>query len=150
MRPAFTSLKLGSDRKTVTVDGPIDLSGNEISAYFWVRVSQGSEANEVDAVGTSEMEKDDVEAAVKRVDNALKTVVHEAAAAIGGPTQAAPANIPKQIREVTAMWGPAKCKGDAAFDKTKSVRVEAWALVRSVKPKRMFHVYWEENNAKLT
>jgi hypothetical protein len=48
------------------------------------------------------------------------------------------------------MWGPAECEGDEEFDKDASVRVEAWALVRSRDPKRMFHVYWEDADAQLT
>jgi hypothetical protein len=39
MKPAFTTLVLSPDRKKVTVDGPIELTAKDISAYFWVRVS---------------------------------------------------------------------------------------------------------------
>jgi hypothetical protein len=153
MKPAFTTLTLSEDKKKVTVGGPIELNAKDISAYFWVRVSQREDDDgvaAVDAVGTAEMEKADIETAVAGVDEALTTVVHHAVEAAAGPAQGPPENIPEQIRDVTAMWGPAECEGDEEFDKAASVRVEAWALVRSRDPKRIFHVYWEDADAKLT
>ena len=152
MRPAFTTVKLEADKKRVSVGGPIDLSGNEISAYFWVRVAQGEEGSAVDAVGIYEMDGDAVKAAVKQVDTEVKGVVEGAIAAAAGASGTTTArNVPKKIRDVTASWGPMTCThdGDGEFVKTKPVRVEAWALVRTLKPKRTFHVYWDEDGVKL-
>jgi hypothetical protein len=150
MRPAFTTLKLSDRNKTVTVNGPIDLSGNEISAYFWVRVSQGTGDNEIDAVGTSEMDADAVTLAVAEVDKHVQNLVQGAVKAGPRPVGSGPASTTQEIRDVTAMWTPAACKGDKAFVKNKPVRVEAWALVLSKNPTRTFHVYWEDPRAKLT
>jgi hypothetical protein len=153
MKPAFTTLTLSADRKKVTVGGPIELNAKDVSAYFWVRVSQAEDADgvaAVDAVGTGDMERDAIVTAVAGVDTSLTSVVASAVEAATGPSQSPPADIPEQIREVTAMWGPVECEAEKEFDEDEDVRVEAWALVKSRQPKRMFHVYWEDAAAQLT
>jgi hypothetical protein len=124
MKPAFAkiTIKKQSDafpNGQLTVEGPIDLDGKELDAYFWVRVSKDDSA---EAVGNDEMSK-------RQLGGALKKAVAVGVAAGAPPDPMWRATIP--IEE------PSFARGDV-------VKIEAWARVTTDQPKRTFNVYWEE------
>jgi hypothetical protein len=149
MKPAFSTVQKCKPKKTVAptealeVSGPIDLDGTEIEAYFWVRVTQ--KETKAEAIGLGEMDKEDVTAEVDRVKNGVLGVLDALPAGSRVPKTA-----PNQIRAVTAMWSATIPVTSGRFVGTKPVRVQAWALVNSSNPDRTFHVYWEEQDVKLT
>jgi hypothetical protein len=126
MKPAFSKITIKRASSTAAkgslkVDGPIDLEGNEEEAYFWVRVSKSDDSAE--AVGTGEMSK-------RRLISALQASAHTAAAS--GP-----------------MWTATIPIEKGSFAKGDVVNIEAWAKVTTDQPKRLFHVYWEEESFPL-
>jgi hypothetical protein len=146
MKPAFSTVQKVPAKPQIKVAGPIDLDGTEDEAYFWVRVTQGK----AEALGTGEMDKKRLTAEVQKVHNAVLAAVEGMHPGGSGPAGAGPEGVTQTIRATTAMWDATIPITSGRFVKTKKVKVQAWALVTTEAPKRMFHVYWEDDAVELT
>jgi len=155
MKPAFTKLTCLNDGKAVKVDGPIPLSGNETEAYLWVHITQSRGNPEAarnremaEAVGTGDMDRD----ALKREFDAASARL---ARRINSKTAASPkhkvtgSEASDAAETATAMWTVTAATTEGTFHKGSPARIEAWALVRTREPTRVFHVYWQENEVKV-
>jgi hypothetical protein len=154
VKPAFSEITFGVDepRKEVlgwlTIQGPIDLEAKEETddVYVWVRITQlDGEKVVAEAIGAGEMDEDAIDDALQDSADQLKAIVNPLA---GGPVGAS-TEVVEKIRDVTAMWKATIPISEGDFDKEGLVNIEAWALVRTKKPPRVFHVYWEENGFQL-
>jgi hypothetical protein len=144
MKPAFTTLKVKTDG-SVQVNGPIDLDGTETEAYFWVRIVQDVDGKEVEGVGINERTKTQLRRAFRDTNTDIVGVVATIAEKKDTATPLPADTVAERVRQATAMWGAVVKPEKGKFQKGKPARIEAWALVRSENPTRMFHVYWSED-----
>jgi hypothetical protein len=135
MRPAITEVRIFDDGagQKATVVGPIDLEAPgsrfaESDVYLWTRVShddphcnppsrtQGAESAE--AMGASEMELDQIEAAAGAAETATEP----------------------------AMWQATVPVTEGTFSVDDRAFVEVWALIRTKTRQREFQVYWYDTD----
>jgi hypothetical protein len=130
MKPAFDAITVKAKTQCaklgrLTIGGPISLKGNELEAYFWVRVVKKDDSAE--AIGNDEMSQ--------RQLGSAKQAGEAAGAAAGTPPD------PKWTATIPIKKGKFKA-GDV-------VDVEAWVKVTTDQPKLMFTVYWQEEDFTL-
>jgi hypothetical protein len=157
MKPAFDdSLQLSDDKRSVTAAGPLELSGDETDAYFWIRISQG----EVEAIATHDREKEQLQAefqaARDRLLSAVSTAVGHSLPGAGQPVTPADretAAVAAQEAAETAVLelGPkwrrtAKARNGKQF-RAGTAKAEGWLLVKTSEdeddPGR--NVFWTTN-----
>lgn len=141
MRPAFSTITI--NKRSLTIRGPIDFGEDEkAEAYFWVRVTNGGGA---EAFGDDEMDETHTKKAAQVADKALKDMLEQPR----GAGAAGPLATPAQIRTVSPMWKATIPIKEGTFTYGENVAIEAWALVRTKEPERMFHIYWEDKNFEI-
>ena len=146
MKPAFTTLKVKNQGKKVVVTGPIDLDGSEHEGYIWVRVTQSavrSDPNKprVDGTGTADSDRVELQEEFEKARARLLKKVKD----LGGQYGTG-APLEKAVANATAMWeATVTAEDNGKYRPGERARVEAWALVRTERPTREFHVYWREN-----
>ena len=109
---------------------------------------------DAEAIGTGEMEDDDLAreflAASKRLQVVVKTPPPATADPNADPDETA-VETDRRVRQATAMWtANARVKGrPPQFKRNKPAMVEAWMLVRTENPTREFQIYWREDGVTL-
>jgi hypothetical protein len=153
MKPAFhAELPLGSDRKTIDVGGPYELQGGETGAYFWFRISQTPKRGgaEIDVVGTHELEKEQLEADLDHVRDALRETLAAAVSASLPATGSAvtPARLEqaakKTYRAAVAAPGPEWSRAVTAGQRFEvgPAKAEGWLLMKTTKDKPGSTLFW--------
>lgn len=154
MRPQFNpKLTLSKNRRSVHVEGPIDLDGTEVDASFWMRLAQGTGANEVEAIGILDLN----EAQLKQLYETAAQDTKDAALGLAAARlTAGPAGAKKAFETISAA-GPSwrkptlTARDKKTFTRNKTALAEAWALVRTKNEEGEegeegeFQMYWKKD-----